>query len=135
MLRRAYAYSMQRKKEAEVYSDTKGFNIESDEVKILQSLLVEFSQNAKLHKSLPIIYIVNNAFMGDRLFRLLEPILLSNNILFLSTHDICPPNDLRSFLPNDTHFIPSKNLELSKEMIKIIRDNLPPRTLREETKN
>ena len=120
MLRRAYAYSMQRKKEAGVYDDTKGFNIESEEVKILQALVVEFSQNAKRHKSLPIIYIVNNVYMGDRLFRLLEPTLLYHNILFLSTHDICPPNDPRCYLP-DSHFIPSKNLELANEMIKIIR--------------
>jgi len=132
MLRRAYAYSMQRNKEAEVYSDTKGFNIESDEVKILQSLVVEFSQIAKQHNSLPIIYIVNNAFMGDRLFRLLEPTLLSNNIPFLSSHDICPPNDPRYYLP-DSHFIPSKNLELANEMIKIIRENLPLKMSKKET--
>jgi len=123
MLRRAYAYSMQRKKEAEVYSETTGFNIESDEVKILQALVVEFSKIAKQHKSIPIIYIVNNVFMGDRLFKILEPILLSNNIPFLSTHYICPPNDPRYYLP-DSHFIPSKNLELANEMIKIIKKNI-----------
>jgi hypothetical protein len=126
MLLRAYAHSMQRKKEAEVYSDTKGFNTQSDEVKILQSLVVEFSQIAKRQNSLPIVYIVNNVFMGDRLFKLLEPTLLSHNIPFLSSHDICPPNDPRYYLP-DSHFIPSKNLELANEMIKIIKEKLPPK--------
>ena len=126
MLRRAYAYSMQRKKEAEVYSDTKGFNTQSDEVKILRSLVVEFSQIAKRQNSLPIVYIVNNVFMGDRLFKLLEPTLLSHNIPFLSSHDICPPNDPRFYMP-DSHFIPSKNLELANEMIKIIKEKLPPK--------
>lgn len=126
MLRRAYAYSMQRKKEATVYSDAKGFNVESEEVKILQSLVVEFSQIAKRQNSLPIVYIVNNVFMGDRLFKLLEPTLLSHNIPFLSSHDICPPNDPRLYLP-DSHFIPSKNLELANEMIKIIKEKLPPK--------
>jgi hypothetical protein len=124
MVRRAYAYSMQRQKEADVYSDTKGFNVESEEVNILQSLVVEFSQTAKRNNSLPIIYIVNNVFMGDSLFRLLKPTLLSHNIPFLSTHEICPPNDPRFYLP-DSHFIPSKNLELANAMIKIIRENMP----------
>jgi hypothetical protein len=128
LLRRAYAYSMQRKKEAEVYRDDKGFNVESDEVKILKSLVVEFSKIAKRQNSLPIIYIVNNVFMGDRLFKLLEPTLISNKIPFLSSHDICPPNDPRFYLP-DSHFIPSKNLELANKMIKLIRDNLPEKTL------
>ena len=131
MLRRAYAYSIQRKKEAEVYSDTTGFNIESDEVKILQSLVVEFSQIVKRRNSLPVVYIVNNVLMGDRLFKLLEPTLLSHNIPFLSSHEICPPNDPRFYLP-DSHFIPSKNIEISNAMINIIRNNLAPKQFKEE---
>lgn len=129
LLRRAYAYSTRRKKEAVVYNDTKGFNIDSDEVKILQSIIVEFSSNARRNKSIPIIYIVNNVFTGNRLYEILAPTLSSHNILFLSTHNICPPNDPRCYLP-DSHFIPAKNLELAIEMMRIIRENIGQKTSR-----
>lgn len=123
MLRRAYAYSSQRKKDAEVYDDRNGFNINSEEVKILLSIIENFSEDARRNNSLPIIYIVNNVFMSDRLYKLLEPTLSAHKILFLSSHEICPPNDPRNYLP-DSHFIPSKNLELARAMTEIIRKNL-----------
>jgi hypothetical protein len=123
LLRRAYAYSSRGKKEADVYNSSKGFNTESNEVQVLKAIVVEFSKTAKRNNSLPIIYIVNNVYMGDRLYRILEPTLLANNILFLSSHLICPPNDPRLFLP-DSHFIPSKNIEMAKEMIRIIKENI-----------
>lgn len=125
MLRRAYAYASQRKKDAEVYDDHNGFNIYSEEVKILFSIIDNFSEDARRNNSLPIIYIVNNVFMGDRLYKLLEPTLSAYKILFLSTHEICPPNDPRNYLP-DSHFIPSKNIELARAMTEIIRENLSP---------
>jgi len=127
MLRRAYAYSSERKKGAGVYDDQKGFNALSDEVRILKSIMVTFSAEARRNHSLPIIYIVNNVFMGDHLYRILEPTLSAQKILFLSSHEICPPNDPRNYLP-DSHFVPSKNLELAKAMIKIIRENMSART-------
>jgi hypothetical protein len=127
MMRRAYAYSSERKMEAEVYDERNGFNAESDEVRILLSLIENFSEDARRNNSLPIIYIVNNVFMGDHLYGILEPTLSAQKILFLSSHEICPPNDPRNYLP-DSHFVPSKNLELAKAMIKIIRDNLSART-------
>jgi len=123
MLRRAYAYSSQRTKKAEVYDERNGFNVNSEEVKILLSIIKNFSDDAQRDNSLPIIYIVNNLFMGDHLYRLLEQTLAAEKILSLSSHEICPPDDPRIYLP-DTHFIPSKNLELAKAMMKIVRDNM-----------
>jgi hypothetical protein len=124
MLRRGYAYASESKKEASVYQEGKGFNTGSEEVKILRAIVTNFAQEARKANSLPVIYIVNNVFMSDHLYKILEPILSSNKILFLSSHTICPPNDPRNYLP-DSHFIPSKNTELARAMIKIIRDNMP----------
>jgi hypothetical protein len=124
VLRRAYAYTTRRNKQSRVYSVAKGFNMNSEEVKILQAIVVEFAQIARRDKSLPIIYIVNDESTNNDLFKILEPTLSNNNILFLSTHSICPPNDPRNYLP-DTHFIPSKNIELANAMKKIIHENLP----------
>lgn len=123
MLRRGYAYSSRSKKEAKVYNDQSGFNLESEEVRILRAIIETFASDARKKNSLPIIYIVNNVFMSDHLFRILEPTLSSHNTLFLSTHEISPPNDPTNYLP-DSHFVPAKNLELAKAMIKIIRENM-----------
>lgn len=127
MLRRAYAYSSRRKKEARVYDDRTGFNIDSEEVQILQSLIVNFAEEAKKDNSLPIVYIVNNVFMGDHLFRLLEPTLTAHQILYLSSHEICPPDNPTLFETN-SHFIPSKNILLARAMMDIIKAHLQPKT-------
>jgi hypothetical protein len=133
MMRRAYAYASQRRTEAEVYDEHNGFNPESEEVRILLSIIKNFSEDARRNKSLPIIYIVNNIFMGDHLFRILEPALSAQNVLFLSSHEICPPNDPRNYLP-DSHFVPSKNLELARAMVRIVRENISSRTSMDSVK-
>lgn len=123
MLRRAYAYSSYRKKERNVYDDIKGFNKDSEEVAILFQIIREFAADARKDNSIPIIYIVNNVFMGDRLFELIEPVLSGNHIPCLSSHIIVPPNDPR-YYDNTSHFIPSKNRDLAREMIKIIYSSI-----------
>ena len=124
MLRRAYAYAKRRSLEAAVYSERGGFNMESDEVKILRSIVVEFCDAAKRNHSLPMIFLVNNLHTSDHLYKALEPTLTSQKILFLSTHRICPPNDPRNYLP-DSHFLPSKNAEMAKRILTVIGENLP----------
>jgi len=131
MLRRAYAHTSQRSKMAEVYEDRNGFNGNSEEVQILLTVIRKFSEDARQNNSLPIIYIVNNVFLSDHLFTILRPTLFADKILFLSTHDICPPNDPRNYLP-DSHFIPSKNMELARAMAKIIMENNHNRSVRSQ---
>lgn len=122
MVRRAYAYSSRRRKQAEVYDEQYGFNKKSEEVKILLSIIENFAEEARRDNSLPVVYIVNNLFTGSHLYDLLENTLFDHDILFLSSHRICPPNDPRNYLP-DTHFVPAKNLELAKAMLELIRNN------------
>jgi hypothetical protein len=116
---------------AEVYEDRNGFNGNSEEVQILLTVIRKFSEDARQNNSLPIIYIVNNVFLSDHLFTILRPTLFADKILFLSTHDICPPNDPRNYLP-DSHFIPSKNMELARAMAKIIMENNHNRSVRSQ---
>lgn len=123
VLRRAYASATNRKKESEVYDDARGFKPNSDEVKILKAMVIEFAKTARRDRSLPIIYIVNNLNASNHLYRLLESTLSTNGIPFLSSHTICPPNDPRNYLP-DHHFIPSLNIKLAEAMTKIIHENL-----------
>jgi len=122
MLRRAYAYSSQRKKDARVYDIVRGFIPHSEEVNILKSLIVSFADDAKKNNTLPIIYIVNNVSMGDHLYRVLEPTLTSHKIPYLSSHEICPPDDPTLFEAN-SHFIPAKNILLAQAMMDIIKSH------------
>jgi hypothetical protein len=122
LLRRAYVKTDINAKRSTVY-DSSGFNVNSEEVKILEKIVLEFAQYAYRDKTLPIIYIVNNLNTGDSLYRLLEPVLSSHKIIFLSSHTVCPPNDPRSYLP-DSHFEPSKNMILAGIMSKMIHDGL-----------
>ena len=123
VLRRAYASATKRKKESAVYDDTRGFNANSDEAKILKAIIIEFVKIARRDRSLPIIYIANNLNTSNHLFKLLESTLSTYRIPFLSSHIICPPNDPRNYLP-DHHFIPSLNMELAKAMTKVIHENM-----------
>jgi hypothetical protein len=50
-------------------------------------------------------------------------VLLAHGIPFLSTHVLCPPNDPRFYLP-DSHFEPSKNMELACAMTRLIHSCL-----------
>ncbi|TFG93038.1 MAG: hypothetical protein E4H15_02275 [Syntrophobacterales bacterium] len=126
MLRRAYAYSSRRKKEAQVYDERNGFNRGSEEVKVLLSIVENFAEEARRDGSIPVIYIVNNLFTGSRLFDLLGNALIGHDISYLSSHGICAPDDPRNYLP-DTHFTPQKNLELAGAMLEVIRKCLSKR--------
>lgn len=123
LIRRAYAYSSRREKDAEVYDERQGFNHESEEVKILLSIIKSFAEKARHDHSIPIIYIVNNYSTGSRLYDLLESTLVGQDIPFLSSHKICSPNDPRNYLP-DEHFTPDLNMDMAKAMLELIRNNL-----------
>jgi hypothetical protein len=123
LIRRAYAYSLQREKEAEVYDARHGLNPESEEVRILLAIIRDFAEKARRDHSLPIIYAVNNYSTGTHLFDVIEGTLEEFDIPFLSSHTICAPNDPRNYLP-DEHFTPALNIEMAKAMLKVIRDSL-----------
>ncbi len=119
VLHRAYSEKIKEKRIRGVYSKD-GFNVKSKEVIALQRIAKEFAQSAREQKRIPIVYIVNNEGRGDHLFRALKPVLDANDIPFLSTHVICPPDDPRAFSGENSHFTHSKDLELAREVIRII---------------
>jgi hypothetical protein len=119
LLRRAYSETVRQERITKIYTN-QGFNIKSEEVIVLQMIIKEFAETVKANNSIPIIYIVNNLGRADHLYKALKPVLEANNIPYLSTHIICPPNDPRLFMSTNSHFIPSKDIELAQEIIKII---------------
>ena len=119
VLRRGYSVYFNKKRIGNVYTNN-GFNCNSEEMIALRKILITFAQEVKMQKRIPIVYIVNNEGHGDHLYRALKPVLDTYKIAYLSTHIICPPDNPRVFNGMNSHFIPSKDTELAREMIKII---------------
>jgi hypothetical protein len=129
LVRRAYAGSVGNRRDGGVYDPGRGFDPRSEEAKLLQALVVDFATKARQDGSFPVVYIVNNLGTSDHAFRLLEPTLRANGIAYLSSHDICPPNDPRYYLP-DSHFEPETNLRMAQAMGDLIRSHLLGRPVR-----
>lgn len=123
LLRRSYALSSRAARQSSVYDDNRGFNTSSEEAQILEAIVAEFARLARLDGSMPVVFVVNNLHTGDRAFELLRPVLLKNGIAYLSSHELCPPNDPRNYL-SDSHFQPAKNAALARAMAQLVHQNL-----------
>lgn len=121
LLRRAYSEKQKQERVGRV-SNEAGFNEKSEEVIILKTLVKNFASSARKKDIIPVIYIVNLQSQGLKLFKILKPALDADKIPYLSTHIICPPDDPRVFLIENSHFTPTKDQELAKEMIAIINE-------------
>lgn len=119
LLRRAYSEREKQRLISSVYTKT-GFREESEEIIVLKTIIRAFAESARKDNIIPIVYIVNSQGRGDYLFRTLKPVLDTYKIPYLSTHIICPPDNPRVYLSENSHFTPAKDLELAKEMINII---------------
>jgi hypothetical protein len=119
VLRRSYSKKTKDKLISEISTEY-GFNSGSEEIVALRKILGTFANEVREKESLPIVYIVNNQGQGDLLYKAVKPILDAKKIPFLSTHIICPPDDPRVYQVRNSHFIPSKDIALAREMIKII---------------
>jgi hypothetical protein len=123
LIRRAYAYSSLRRKEAQIYTGKDIYDRDSEEIRILFAIIEDFAEKARTDGAIPILYIVNNYAKGTSLFDLLEPALRERDIAYLSSHEVCSPNDPRNYLP-DEHFIPERNREMAKAMLRVVHREL-----------
>ena len=124
LLRRSYAIATRARKKASVYDDARGFDASSEEVRILLAIVAEFARSARAEGSEPIVFVVNNLNTGDRAYQMLRPTLARDGIPCLSSHEICPPNEPRYYLP-DSHFTPAKNAELARAMLALVHSRVP----------
>jgi hypothetical protein len=123
VLRRSYSQKIREKIISRIYTKD-GFDVRSEEIVALRKIVETFAKEVREEERLPIVYIVNTEGRGDHLYRVLKPVLDAHNIPFLSTHIICPPDDPRLFLVRNSHFIPSKDVELAREMINILEKEI-----------
>jgi len=123
VMRRAYAEMIKNRITKNIYTKD-GFDFNSEEIKILRAMIVEFSQSARAQNKIPVIYIVNEEGRSDHLYRAVQSVLDKYKIPYLSSHIICPPDNSRVYSGKNSHFTPAKDIELAKEMIKIIEGEM-----------
>jgi len=126
LLRRSYAQATRADRKSAVYDAARGFDTSSEEVRILEAIVAEFARSARGEGTKPIVFVVNNLNTGDSAFELLRPTLVRDAIPCLSSHELCPPNDPRHYLP-DSHFTPAKNAELARAMADLVHRVLAAR--------
>jgi hypothetical protein len=120
LLRRAHGQKLIRDLQKSVL-DRSGLRPDSEEARVAHAIIHEFAMQARNDGMIPIIFIVNNLGYSDFLFRALRPILDADNIPYLSSHTIVPPNDPRGYLP-DSHFTDEFDDRLAAALVGVIEN-------------
>jgi hypothetical protein len=103
--------------------DSAGFHLASNEIQVLNRMVDAFASDARKQEKLPVILLLHNRGYADHLYLALKGILDRDNIPFVSTHTICPANDIRNFEP-DNHFTKEANIKIARELSLTIRRSL-----------
>lgn len=82
-----------------------GFTNRDGILDLATALLTDFAESARADGRLPIVLLIADRGYNDYLYRALGPALEARGIAFITSHEIAPANDLRTFLP-DGHFRP-----------------------------
>lgn len=118
LIRRAYAQHYMREVRKSVL-DGSGFRANSEQIQVARAVVQDFAKQARNNGTIPVIFIVNNLGYSDYLFRALKPVLEQQNIPYLSSHTIAPPDDPRGYLP-DSHFTDEVDDRLAVALEKVI---------------
>jgi hypothetical protein len=119
LIRRAYAERYLRGVRRAVL-DGSGFRADSEQVKVTRAIVREFARQARSGGIIPVIFIINNLGYSDYLFQALEPVLRQDNIPYVSSHTVAPPDDPRSYLP-DSHFTDEVDDKLAKALDEVVQ--------------
>jgi hypothetical protein len=120
LIRRAYAQHYMREVRKSVL-DGSGFRTNSEQIQVARAIVQDFAKQARNNGVIPVIFIVNNLGYSDYLFRALKPVLEQENIPYLSSHTIAPPDDPRGYLP-DSHFTDEVDDRLAMALEKVIEE-------------
>jgi len=118
LVRRAAGQQISVNRAAAVLDKT-GFKPDSEQIRLAEGIIHEFAIIARQDGMVPIVYLVNDLGYSDFLYQALGPVLRADNIPYLSSHTIVPPNDPRGYLP-DTHFTEKFDDKLATALVDII---------------
>ncbi|HZS53656.1 MAG TPA: hypothetical protein VFA65_04580 [Bryobacteraceae bacterium] len=126
LVRRAYAQHVVRDIKHSVL-DQSGFQPESEPIKVATAIIHEFAIRARRDGSIPVIFMINDLGYSNFLFQALSSAVQADNVPYLSSDAIVPPNDPRGYLP-DSHFTIENDDKLARALEGILEngDNAQP---------
>lgn len=122
--RRAFGQRNQHRFDARFHRDS-GFTNEEGILDVAEALLAEFAASARRDRIVPFVLLFNDRGYADHLYRALGPKLRARGVPFLSSHEIAPPSDAQTFIP-DGHFRPELDRQIAEAWLAQIRPVLQP---------
>ncbi len=103
-----------------------GFIRDSETMRVLARILVEFAESARAEGIQPIVVLAELAGKDHFLEDALGDALSAEQIAFISTSDIFSVNDRRNYIP-DGHYTPEKDEAIARAILELMRRNPGPR--------
>ncbi len=100
-----------------------GFAPNNREIKTANAMIVQFAQESRARKILPVVHVVNSRGYGDQMYRALASTFEKHRITYISSHKVVDPNDPRNYL-SDGHFTDANDLRIAKELDRILKARL-----------
>ncbi|HEY0818654.1 MAG TPA: hypothetical protein VGD46_07740 [Rhizobacter sp.] len=107
-----------------VYDAHNGFNLQSEEVQALRTMLAELSRQTKARGERLVVLLLHTRGHSDHLYQAIGPALDAAKIDYVSTHTLFSANDPTHFLP-DGHYVPAANQKLAKALLSKVRSRQP----------
>ncbi|MCR5883547.1 hypothetical protein LRS03_12065 [Rhizobacter sp. J219] len=108
-----------------VYDAHTGFNVDSEEVRVLKVMLADLSRRTQERGERLIVLLMHTRGQSDHLYRAVGPTLEAAKIDYISTHTLFSANDPTNFLP-DGHYVPASNQKIAKVLLDKIRGRTTP---------
>lgn len=122
LIRRGWANRTINKSETRLYHQTKGFDANASEIKVLKAMLSEFTQTARNAQQTPIVILISDQGYNNHLHEALSPHLNTLDVSVLNTYDIASSNDPTNFIP-DGHFTIESDRQLATQLHTLIRQS------------
>lgn len=97
-----------------------GFDEKSNTIVTLKMLVKSFSSKAIKNGKLPIVLLHNNRGYHNHLFLALKSLLETNDIPYVSSHEIAPPEDPNSYGADNYHFKNEIDDKMAHKILEII---------------
>ncbi len=97
-----------------------GFIRESETMRVLARILVEFAESARAEGVQPIVVLAELVGKDHHLRDALGDALSAEHIAFISTSDIFSANDRRNYIP-DGHYTPENDEAIARAILELMR--------------
>lgn len=122
LARKAWSQSFQREHKRRLF-DGRDFSEEVEEMRALRLMVRRFSEQARADGQVPVVVLFSNVGFSDALYRFLGPTLDEHGIPYVSSHEIAPPEDPRSYGPDNYHFTDELRAAIAEAFIAEVAEN------------